>query len=134
MKALLQRVTEARVRVDDETVGEIGPGLLVLLGVGPADNETTCRRLADRVARLRVFDDAEGRMNRSLADTGGEALVVSQFTLYADTSRGLRPSFTGAAEPARARELYERFASELGLLGVPTRLGRFGARMAVRLV
>ncbi|MFO7675175.1 MAG: D-aminoacyl-tRNA deacylase [bacterium] len=134
MRALLQRVSEARVTADGETVGEIGPGFLVLLGVGPSDDESTCRRLASKVARLRVFEDEAGRMNRSLADTGGAALVVSQFTLYADTSRGLRPSFTGAAAPDRARELYERFASELGHLGVPTRTGRFGARMAVSLV
>ncbi|MFO7639006.1 MAG: D-aminoacyl-tRNA deacylase [bacterium] len=134
MRALLQRVREARVTIGTETAGEIGPGLLVLLGVGPSDSELTCRRLAGRVARLRVFDDAAGRMNLALADTGGAALVVSQFTLYADTSRGLRPSFTGAAEPGLARELYERFASELGCLGIPTALGRFGARMAVSLV
>lgn len=134
MKALLQRVSEAGVAVDGATVGEIGPGLLVLLGVGPADDEDTCRRLAAKVARLRVFEDDEGRMNRSLADTGGAALVVSQFTLYADTSRGLRPSFTGAAAPDRARELCERFASELGYLGIPVRTGRFGARMVVRIV
>lgn len=134
MKALLQRVSEARVCVERETVGEIGPGMLVLLGVGPADDEHTCRRLAARVAQLRVFDDEAGRMNRSLLETGGAALVVSQFTLYADTDRGLRPSFTGAAPADRARELYERFASELGLLGVPTARGRFGARMAVSLV
>ena len=134
MRALLQRVTEARVAVDRETVGAIGPGLLILLGIGPADDEHTCRRLASRVAQLRVFDDGAGRMNRSLTETGGAALVISQFTLYADTSRGLRPSFSAAAAPDRARELYERFASELGHLGVPTALGRFGARMAVSLV
>ena len=134
MKALLQRVSSAGVTVDKTTVGEIGPGLLILLGVGPDDNEDTCRRLAVKTARLRIFDDDAGRMNRSLLDTGGDALVVSQFTLYADTNRGLRPSFTGAAAPDRARELYERFASELGYLGVQTRTGRFGARMEVSLV
>lgn len=134
MKAVLQRVSESSVTVGGEPVAEIGPGLLVLLGVGPRDSETTCRSLASKVARLRVFEDEAGRMNRSLLDTAGSALVVSQFTLYADTSRGLRPSFTGACEPARARELYERFASELGYLGVPVRTGRFGARMRVALV
>ncbi len=134
MRALLQRVSSAGVAVDKATVGEIGPGLLILLGVGPDDNEDTCRRLALKTARLRIFDDEAGRMNRSLLDTGGDALVVSQFTLYADTSRGLRPSFTGAAAPDRARELYERFASELGYLGVRARTGRFGARMEVSLV
>jgi D-tyrosyl-tRNA(Tyr) deacylase len=134
VKALLQRVTESSVTVGDEKVAGIGPGLLVLLGVGPGDSETTCRSLASRVARLRIFDDEAGRMNRSLLDTAGAALVVSQFTLYADTSRGLRPSFTGACGPDRARELYERFVSELGYLGVPTRTGRFGARMRVALV
>lgn len=134
MRAVLQRVSEARVRVEDETVGEIGPGLLVLLGIGRSDSEETCRQLASFVSRLRIFDDGEGRMNRSLLDTRGAALVVSQFTLYADTRRGLRPSFTDAAGPDRARELYERFASELGYLGVPVRTGRFGARMAVELV
>ena len=134
MRALLQRVSSAGVSVDGTPVGEIGPGLLILLGVGPDDNEDTCRRLAVKTARLRIFDDDAGRMNRSLLDTGGDALVVSQFTLYADTSRGLRPSFTGAAAPDRARELYERFASELGYLGIRTGTGRFGARMEVNLV
>jgi D-tyrosyl-tRNA(Tyr) deacylase len=133
LKAVLQRVSAAGVKVDDETVGEIGPGLLVLLGVGRSDNEEHCRTLAARVAKLRIFDDEQGKMNRSLLDTGGGALVVSQFTLYADTSRGLRPSFTGACEPKRAQELYERFASELGYMGVPTRTGKFGARMEVSL-
>jgi len=134
MRAVLQRVRQARVEATGEVVAEIGPGLLILLGVGARDDEHICRSLASRSARLRVFDDDAGKMNLSLLDTGGAALVVSQFTLYADTSRGLRPSFTGACEPERARELYERFASELGYLGVPTRTGRFGARMQVDLV
>lgn len=134
MRAVLQRVLEARVEVDGRPVAEVGPGLLVFLGIGQNDSEGTCRALSSKVARLRVFDDAEGKMNRSLIDTNGSCLVVSQFTLYADTSRGLRPSFTRAGDPARARELYERFASELGHIGVRTRTGQFGARMKVALV
>ena len=142
MRMAVQRVTRARVTVGDETTGEIGPGLLLLVGVGHGDSEETCRRMASKVARLRIFDDAAGKMNLSLLDTRGQALVVSQFTLYADTSRGLRPSFTnagarshgGAATPARAKELYERFVAELSYLGVSTRTGRFGAHMAVELV
>ncbi len=133
MRAVLQRVANARVRVDAETLGAIDSGLVVLLAVGHGDNEATCRRLASKVARLRIFEDGNGKMNLSLLDTRGAALVVSQFTLYADTSRGLRPSFTSAAPPGRAAELYERFCSELGELGVPVRTGRFGAHMTVEL-
>ena len=134
MRVAVQRVTSTKVTVASETTGDIGPGLLLLVGVGREDSEEACRRMASKVARLRIFDDEAGRMNLSLLDTHGQALVVSQFTLYADTSRGLRPSFTDAGEPARARELYERFVSELSYLGVPTRTGRFGAHMAVELV
>jgi len=134
MRVAVQRVTRAKVTVGSETTGEIGPGMLLLVGVGRQDDEAICRRMASKVARLRIFDDEAGKMNLSLLDTHGQALVVSQFTLYADTSRGLRPSFTNAAEPARAKELYEMFVSELSYLGVPTRTGRFGARMAVELV
>ncbi len=134
MRAVLQRVLRARVSVGDETVSEIERGLLILLGVATGDDESSCRTLASKSARLRVFDDETGRMNVSLLESGGSALVVSQFTLLAETSRGLRPSFSGACKPERARELYERFASELGYLGVPTRTGRFGARMQVELV
>jgi D-tyrosyl-tRNA(Tyr) deacylase len=101
--------------------------------VGHDDGETDCAALAAKVARLRIFEDDAGKMNRSLLDVHGSALVVSQFTLYADTSRGLRPSFTGACEPGRAQQLYERFASELAYLGVPVRTGRFGAHMQVDL-
>jgi D-tyrosyl-tRNA(Tyr) deacylase len=133
VKAVLQRVTRARVRVGEELAGEIGCGFVVLLGIGPEDDERTCAALAARTAKLRVFDDEAGRMNRSLLDVHGSALVVSQFTLYADASRGLRPSFAGACEPERAQLLYERFASELGYLGVPVRTGRFGAHMQVEL-
>jgi D-tyrosyl-tRNA(Tyr) deacylase len=133
MRAVVQRVSRADVRVGEQEVGSIGPGLLVLCGVGLEDREDTCRQMASRVARLRIFDDEQGKMNRSLLDAGGSALVVSQFTLYADTSRGLRPSFTDACPPDRARELYERFAAELGYLGIPTRTGAFGAHMQVSL-
>ena len=134
MRVVVQRVTRAKVTVGSETTGEIGPGMLLLVGVGREDSEGTCSRMASKVARLRIFDDEAGKMNLSLLDTHGQALVVSQFTLSADTSRGLRPSFTNAGEPARAKELYERFVSELSYLGVPTRTGRFGAHMAVELV
>lgn len=134
MRALIQRVAKAKVTVNGTTVGEIGAGLLIFLGVGKQDNETHCRQLASRVARLRIWDDDAGKLNRSLLETGGAALVVSQFTLYADTRHGLRPSFSDAAEPARARELYEQFVTELRYLGVPVQTGIFGARMEVELV
>jgi D-tyrosyl-tRNA(Tyr) deacylase len=134
VRAVVQRVERARVTVDGAVKGEIGRGFLVLLGVGRQDDEATGAVLAQKLSKLRVFEDEAGRMNRSLVDVHGSALVVSQFTLYADTSRGLRPSFTDACEPARARELYERFLSELGYLGVPVQAGVFGARMAVELV
>ncbi|HET7028670.1 MAG TPA: D-aminoacyl-tRNA deacylase [Candidatus Limnocylindrales bacterium] len=134
MRALLQRVERAEVRVGDEVVGRIGPGLLVLLGVGRDDDEATTEALARRIADLRIFEDDAGRTNRSLLEVGGAALVVSQFTLHADTSRGRRPGFTNAARPDRAKALYERFAMELAGLGVPVERGRFGAHMAVELV
>lgn len=134
MRVLLQRVRRAAVRVDGNLFSEIGPGLLVLLGVGQGDDESICRRLAAQTAKLRIFDDAAGRMNRSLLDLGGAALVVPQFTLYADTRRGLRPFFGDACEPVRAKELYERFVAEMVGLGVETRTGSFGARMEVELV
>jgi D-tyrosyl-tRNA(Tyr) deacylase len=134
VRALLQRTTGARVRVGDELVGEIGPGLVVLLGVGPDDDEATADALARRVTELRIFDDAGGRTNLSLTDVGGAALVVSQFTLYADTRRGRRPGFTGAAAPDLAERLYLRFAEALRDLGLTVATGRFGAVMAVELV
>ena len=112
---------------------EIGPGLLLLLGVGPSDTPTESRRLAAKVAHLRLFADQDGKTNLSLLDTGGEALVVSQFTLYADLSRGRRPSFTRAADPDHADRLYQEFAAELRQQGVPVKTGSFGARMAVTL-
>ena len=134
MRALLQRTTGARVRVGAETVGEVGTGLVVLLGVGPEDDETTVDALARRVTELRIFDDADGRTNLSLIDVGGGVLVVSQFTLYADTRRGRRPGFTEAAAPELAERLYLRFATTLRALGVEVATGRFGAVMAVELV
>ena len=118
----------------DETVGEIGAGLVILLGVGPKDDDATTDALARRVTELRMFDDADGRTNRSLIDVAGAALVVSQFTLYADTRRGRRPGFTGAAAPDLAERLYLRFAAALRALGVTVATGRFGTAMAVELV
>ena len=134
MRALLQRVTRAEVRVDGAAVGSIGPGLLVLLGIGRSDDEATADALARRICELRIFEDDEGRTNRSLLDVDGEALVVSQFTLYADTRRGRRPGFTDAATPAIARVLWLRVAASMEVQGVRTQLGEFGAKMAVELV
>jgi D-aminoacyl-tRNA deacylase len=134
VRALLQRTTGARVRVGNELVGEIEGGLVVLLGVGPDDDEPTADALARRVTELRIFDDDAGRTNLSLIDVGGAVLVVSQFTLYADTRRGRRPGFTGAAPPDLAERLYVRFAGALRVLGVTVATGRFGAVMGVELV
>jgi len=134
MRAVCQRVSEARVRVSGEIVGEIGPGLCVLLGVARDDVAGDAARLAGKIARLRIFGDEAGRFDRSLLDTGGAALVVSQFTLLADTAKGNRPSFTQAAPPEEAEPLYERFCAELAALGAPVARGVFGARMAVELV
>jgi D-tyrosyl-tRNA(Tyr) deacylase len=134
VRALLQRTTGARVLVEDEVVGAIGAGLVVLLGVGPDDTEAVADDLARKAAELRIFRDGEGRTNRSLLDVGGAALVVSQFTLYADTRRGRRPGFTGSAAPDLAERLYTRFADALRGLGITVETGRFGAEMAVELV
>jgi D-tyrosyl-tRNA(Tyr) deacylase len=134
MRALLQRVSRAEVRVGDEIAGRIGPGLVVLLGVGPTDDGAAADGLARQVAELRIFRDDEGRTNRSLLDVAGAALVVSQFTLFADTRRGRRPGFTGAAPPDLAERLYLRFAEALRGLGIEVATGRFGAEMAVELV
>ncbi len=134
MRAVVQRVASARVRVDGDLVGEIGAGLCVLLGVSREDGVDGAQRLAGRVARLRIFENDEGRFDRSLLDVGGEALVVSQFTLIADTEKGNRPSFSGAAPPEQADPLYRRFCAALQRLGVEVETGRFGARMAVELV
>jgi D-tyrosyl-tRNA(Tyr) deacylase len=134
MRAVVQRVSAARVVVAGEVVGEIGAGLCVLLGVAREDGEEEAARLAGRVARLRIFENEDGRFDRSLLDVRGEALVVSQFTLIADTAKGNRPSFSGAAPPEQAEPLYEAFCSALREFGVGVATGRFGARMAVELV
>lgn len=134
MRALIQRVTGAAVRVDGAVVGEIGPGLLVLVCAVAGDDDARPAVLAAKVAKLRVFRDEAGKMNRSLKDVGGAALVVSQFTLAADTSRGNRPGFSGAADPATGERLYEAFAQAMRDEGVPVATGRFGADMAVSLV
>jgi len=134
VRALLQRVTRAEVRVGGDTVGEIGRGLVVLVGVGPDDDDAVANGLARQVAELRIFADDEGRTNLSLLDVEGGALVVSQFTLFADTRRGRRPGFSGAAPPDQAQRLYGRFAGALSALGIPVTTGRFGASMPVELV
>jgi D-aminoacyl-tRNA deacylase len=134
VRAVCQRVSRAEVRVDGAVRGRIGPGLCVLVGVAREDGEEQAVRLAGKVARLRIFADADGRFHRSLLDTGGGALVVSQFTLLADTAKGNRPSFTAAAAPDEAERLYERVVAELRTLGVPVETGDFGASMEVELV
>ena len=133
MRALLQRTSGASVSVAGESVGTIGEGLVVFLGVGPADDEATADALARRIVELRIFRDADGRTNSSLMDVGGGVLLVSQFTLFADTRRGRRPGFTGAAPPEQAERLYEQLAAALRALGVTVATGRFGAEMAVHL-
>jgi D-tyrosyl-tRNA(Tyr) deacylase len=134
MRAVCQRVTQARVRVNNEIVGEIGPGWMVLLGIGPNDDDLMAARMADKIVGLRVFEDEAGKMNRSVVDVGGSVLVVSQFTLYADVSRGRRPGFTGAAPPAIAEPLVRRVAGLIRQRGLTVQTGRFGAHMAVELV
>ena len=134
MRVVLQRVSRASVRVDGETVGEIGAGLLVLAGVREGDELADATRLATKTAELRIFADDEGRFNRSLLEAGGEALVVSQFTLYADTRRGRRPSFIAAARPEVAEPLVEAYAQALEASGIRVARGRFGAHMQVELL
>lgn len=131
MRLVLQRVTRGAVSVEGRTIAEIGRGLVILLGIGHGDGEVQARFLAEKVANLRIFEDSAEKMNLSLLDVGGEAIVVSQFTLYADTRKGRRPSFTGAALPDTARPLVERFAQLLRDQGVPAQTGEFGAHMAV---
>lgn len=134
MRAVVQRVSEARVSVEGAVLGEIGPGLMVLVCAMQGDGDSEAEKLAAKLARLRIFRDDEGRMNRSVLDAGGAALVVSQFTLAADTSRGNRPGFSAAAEPSEGKRLYEHFAAALQREGVPVATGRFGADMQVALV
>jgi D-tyrosyl-tRNA(Tyr) deacylase len=133
VRALIQRVSEASVEVAGERIAAVGGGLLVLVAAGAGDGPEAPAQLAAKVARLRIFADAEGRMNRSIVDVGGEALVVSQFTLYADVRRGNRPGFTGAAPPDAGEQLVDAFAAALRELGVPVQTGRFGAHMRVAL-
>ena len=133
MLGLIQRVSYATVEVNGDRVGEIGPGLLLLLGVQAGDSEETAARLLHKVLNYRIFPDDEGRMNLDLQQTGGGLMVVSQFTLAADTSRGNRPGFSGAAPPEEGRALYQRFAEALRTLDIPVETGRFGADMAVSL-
>jgi D-aminoacyl-tRNA deacylase len=134
MRALIQRVTRASVSVDGQQIGQCGQGLMILVCAMQGDTEAGADQLAARIAKLRIFKDDEGRMNRSVLDTGGAALVISQLTLAADTSRGNRPGFSAAAAPDEGRRLYERFAASLAALGIATETGRFGADMAVELV
>ena len=134
MRALLQRVSRASVTVNEQVAGQIGQGLLVLLGVGQDDSEVQVKTLADKVVYLRIFGDDEGKMNRSLLDIGGEVLVVSQFTLYADTRKGRRPSFTDAAPPVIAEPLCERFKDAVAAYGLKVAGGVFGAHMDVELL
>lgn len=134
MRLILQRVSSARVRVDDRVTGETGEGLLLLVGFTHADTVEQITWMADKVAGLRIFRDDEGKMNRSLDEVGGSALVVSQFTLYGDAQKGRRPSFVDAARPEVAIPLYDRFVLELRARGVPVQTGEFGAMMQVELV
>lgn len=133
MRVVLQRVRYGRVKVNERTVAEIGPGMVILLGIGPDDGEEQARYLVNKIANLRIFEDQEGKINRSLLDVGGEAMVVSQFTLYADTRKGRRPSFTDAAPPDVASPLVEHFAALMEQQGVPTQTGEFGAHMLVEI-
>ncbi len=134
MRVVLQRVAGASVTVDGETIASIGPGLLLLVGIADGDDEAEARRIAGKCAQMRIFSDDDGRFNLSLIDTGGEALVVSQFTLLAGVRRGRRPSFDAAARPETAEPLVDAFAEELRRLGVETQTGRFAAKMSVDLV
>jgi D-tyrosyl-tRNA(Tyr) deacylase len=131
MRIVLQRVKSGRVQVAGHVIAEIGRGLVILLGIGPEDGEEQARSLSEKIANLRIFEDEQGKMNRSLLDVGGQAIVVSQFTLYADMRKGRRPSFTDAALPEVAQPLVEHFTVMLRELGVPTQMGEFGAHMLV---
>ncbi len=133
MRALLQRVSRSSVKVDEQTISTIGKGLLILLGVGHGDGDEQVKFLAEKIANLRVFEDQQGKTNLSILDIKGEAIVVSQFTLYADTRKGRRPSFTDAALPDVAEPLVNRFVELLRSHGVPTQTGKFGAHMKVEI-
>lgn len=134
MKVVLQRVREGSVAVEGEEIAAVSKGLVILVGIGPEDDQTAAERMAAQIAALRIFEDERGKMNLSLLDIRGEALVVPQFTLYADTSRGNRPSFTGAAPPDQARALVDCFADALEEEGVTTQQGEFGAHMLVSIL
>ncbi|WP_028314188.1 D-aminoacyl-tRNA deacylase [Desulfatibacillum aliphaticivorans] len=134
MRAVVQRVKSARVKVNGKSVGAINKGLLVLLGVAPEDTSKEVEYLAKKIVGLRIFEDDNGKMNLSLDEVGGEMLVVSQFTLYGDCRKGRRPSFVGAAPPELAEKLYEEFVNVVDLLGIKTATGKFGAMMDVSLV
>lgn len=134
MRIVLQRVKLGRVLVDDQVVADIGPGMVIFLGIGPNDGERQARYLAEKVAHLRIFEDEGGKTNQSILDNGGQAIVVSQFTLYADTRKGRRPSFINVAPPEVASPLIDHFAELLNQLGVPTQVGEFGAHMQVELI
>ena len=133
MRVVIQRVIEGRVSVDGRTLAQIGKGAVILLGIGAQDSEQQARYLAEKIAALRIYEDEAGKMNRSLLEVGGEAIVVSQFTLYADTRKGRRPSFTDAAPPEIASPLVERFAELLRQQDIPTQTGQFGAHMLVEI-
>lgn len=133
MRVILQRVIKGRVVINGETRAEIGKGLVILLGIGSDDGDEQAGYLVEKIANLRIFEDEEGKMNRSLLDVRGEAILVSQFTLYADTRKGRRPSFTDAALPEIASPLVERFAQQLRAQGIPTQTGVFGAHMLVEI-
>ena len=133
MRVVLQRVNQGTVTVEGQVISEIGLGLVILLGVGPQDGEEQVDYLVNKIANLRIFEDHQGKINRSVLEVGGAAIVVSQFTLYADTRKGRRPSFTDAAPPEIASPLVDLFAEELSALGVPTQTGQFGAHMQVEI-
>jgi D-tyrosyl-tRNA(Tyr) deacylase len=133
MRVVLQRVSRGSVTVENRTIAEIGPGLVILLGVGPHDDDDQIDTLVNKIANLRIFADDQGKINRSILEVGGGAIVVSQFTLYADTRKGRRPSFTDAAPPEVAGPLIDRFAERLNQVGVPTQKGEFGAHMQVEI-
>ena len=134
MKLVIQRVRQASVTVADQTVGQIGRGLCVLAGIAPSDTEADLDKMAEKLAHLRIFEDKAGKMNLSVSDIGGAVLIVSQFTLLADCAKGRRPSFVGAGDPARAKELYLKFLDRVAGYGIPVEHGIFGADMQVSLI